>query len=322
MQKAISTANGGTSDFVRALHDGLSEPQKNIPSRFFYDANGSLLFADITTLEEYYPTLTELSILEQNADQIAADAGPNCLLVEFGSGSGFGSCKKTEILLDKLENVAGYVSIDISPTALLEAEQRRLERYPTLQVSAVVADFSRKLNLSGVAEGARRVGFFPGSTVGNLLSDEVVDLLSNFREILGQDSLLVVGLDLQKDHGTLLKAYDDSKGVTAAFNLNLLERANREAAANFDLSAFQHKAIYNSVMERIEMHLVSLRAQEVTVAGITFDFREGETIHTENSHKYTIEGFTALCLKAGWRVERIMTDPKRMFGVFALKIAG
>lgn len=309
--------NSAVCDFVLALHDGLSEPQKSIPSRFFYDAKGSALFEDITALEEYYPTRTELSILEHNADRIAADAGKNCLLVEFGSGSS----TKTEVLLNKLEKVSGYVCIDISPTALEEAKQRLLERYPTLHVSPIVADFSRKLSLSGVAEGARRVGFFPGSTIGNLRSEEAVDLLSNFRDTLDRDSLLIVGVDLQKEHATLIKAYNDTRGVTAAFNLNLLERANREAGANFDLKLFRHEAIYNTVMNRIEMHLVSLMDQEVTVAGITYAFKKGETIHTENSHKYTIEGFSALCEKARWQVERFMTDPMRMFGVFTLRVA-
>jgi dimethylhistidine N-methyltransferase len=317
MQKVTSVADGAICDFVLALHDGLSEPQKSIPSRFFYDAKGSALFEEITALDEYYPTRTELDILRQNADRIAADAGENCLLVEFGSGSS----TKTEILLDKLDKPAGYVSIDISPTALEEAKPRLLERYPALRVTAVVADFSRRLSLSGIAEGARRVGFFPGSTIGNLQSEEAVSLLSNFRETLGRDSLLVVGVDLQKDHSTLLKAYNDVQGVTAAFNLNLLERANREARANFDLKSFRHEAIYNSDMDRIEMHLISLRDQEVTVAGIAYTFEKGETIHTENSHKYTLNGFSALCEKAQWRVERIMTDPDHMFGVFVLTIA-
>lgn len=316
MQKTITTQDTAICDFVLALHDGLSEPQKSIPSRFFYDAKGSALFEEITALEEYYPTRTELDILTQNADRIAADAGEHCLLVEFGSGSS----TKTELLLGKLQKISGYVPIDVSPTALQDAKQRLLERFPALQVTPIVADFSRKLSLTEIARGSRRVGFFPGSTIGNLLPDDAVCLLSNFREILGRDSLLVVGVDLQKDHATLIKAYNDAQGVTAAFNLNLLERANREARANFDLKSFRHEAIYNSEMNRIEMHLLSQRDQQVTVAGITYDFREGETIHTENSHKYTLEGFSRLCTKAGWEVDRIMTDPKQMFGVFTLHV--
>lgn len=312
MQKERCAATAPHNEFVEALHDGMASKPKSIPSRFFYDETGSELFEEITRLDEYYPTRTEMDILKAQSAQIATDLGSNCVLVEFGSGSSL----KTELILDKLDAPAGYVPIDISPTALNEATSRLKQRYPTLKVVSVAADFSQPIALPGELSHFRRAGFFPGSTIGNLHPTDAVALLSNFRDTLGPDSILLVGIDLQKDIQVLRAAYNDARGVTAAFNLNLLHRANKEAGANFDVTAFHHEAIYDEQQGRIEMHLVSRRAQSVAIGGVRYSFEEGETIHTENSYKYTLDGYRSLAARSGWRTTRIMTDDKQYFAIF------
>jgi len=304
--------------FAAALIAGLSMPAKSIPCRFFYDAVGSALFERITELPEYYPTRVETEILADHAGDLAALAREGTALIEFGSGSS----TKTELLLARMTALNAYVPIDISGTALREAQARIAERFPDLPVLPVEGDFSQPLRLPEQIEGCAHLGFFPGSTIGNLRRGEAIALLANMRRILGEGARLIIGVDLQKDVRRLLAAYDDAAGVTAEFNLNLLARANRELGANFDLEQFAHSAAYDVRHGRIDMHLVSRRPQTVTVCGRRFGFLEGERIHTEHSHKYDIEGFQALAGDAGWRPETVWVDAERLFSVHVLTAAG
>ncbi|MDB5570052.1 MAG: methyltransferase [Hyphomicrobiales bacterium] len=304
-------------DFARSVLDGLGRAQKELPCRFFYDARGSELFEAITDLPEYYPTRTEAAILRAHAAQIAARTRPDTCLVEFGSGSS----TKTEILLDALPQLAAYVAIDVSESALEEARARLESRYRTLRVETVTGDFWAQAALPGDLEGHERLGFFPGSTIGNLDARSAERLLAHFGEVLGPGARLVIGVDVEKDPGVLIPAYNDAQGVTAAFNLNLLTRINRELGADFDLGAFRHEAIWNAALGRIEMHLVSERAQSVRVLGRRFDFARGETIHTENSHKYRPAAFHDMAVRAGWSVAEWWTDPAGLFSVHELQRA-
>jgi dimethylhistidine N-methyltransferase len=300
--------------FVCDVLAGLRQPQKSLPSRYFYDALGSELFERITHLPEYYPTGAEIALLEAHAQEIAGLAGPGRLLIEFGSGSS----RKTDILLRALPDLASYVPIDISDAALAGAVSRLAKQFPALRVWPVHGDFNAALTLPSALRTARRLGFFPGSTIGNFEPDEAAAFLARARGLLGAHSGFIVGVDLKKDAVTLIRAYDDSAGVTAAFNLNLLTRINRELGADFDFGSFAHLAIYNEAAGRIEMHLRSLRAQTVTVAGERFQFSKGETIHTENSHKYTVGEFQALARKAGWEPRAVWTGKSALFSVHYL----
>lgn len=310
-QTDISKADG---EFANAVIEGLSRAQKELPCRYFYDARGSLLFEEITRLPEYYPTRTEAQILRVAASDLVADFSDGDLFVEFGSGSSL----KTEILLDRVDATIVYVPIDVSETALADAAVRLAMRYPSLEVRPLVANFSEMKGLPRDLSGRRAIGFFPGSTIGNLAPVEAESLLAGFKRVLGDDGRLIIGVDLKKDEQTLTRAYDDEAGVTAAFNLNLLSRINRELGGTFDVLSFNHRAIYNSNAGRIEMHLVSDRAQDVRVCGKVFHFREGESIHTENSYKYSIAEFRDLGVRAGWRPERVWTDRDNRFSVHEL----
>jgi dimethylhistidine N-methyltransferase len=305
-------------DFARAVSEGLSREQKELPCRFLYDARGSDLFEDITALEEYYPTRTEAAILEQCSPEIAADTPAGAMLVEFGSGSSV----KTEILLAALDKLDVYVAIDVSQSALDEASARIGKRFPGLRIETLVADFAEPMQLPGLKDAKAILGFFPGSTIGNLTREEAVKLLRHFGQVLGSGARFIVGVDLKKDLGRLLPAYDDAKGVTAAFNKNILSRINRELGADFDVGAFDHEARWNDDKGRVEMHLVSTRNQKVNVRGETFSFKAGESIHTENSHKYRIEEFQALARKAGWEPSRVWTDKDVLFSVHELVYRG
>ncbi|MEZ5844699.1 MAG: L-histidine N(alpha)-methyltransferase [Hyphomicrobiaceae bacterium] len=301
-------------EFAAAILHGLSQPQKSLPSRYLYDAEGSALFEEITRLVEYYPSRTETAILSENAAEIANGTGRGTALIELGSGSS----RKTEILIDVMPELEVYVAIDVSTAALDEARSRLAARHPLLDTRGIVADFSR---LPPFPEDVRRhdkLGFFPGSTIGNLDREQAVNLLSDARAMLAPRGRFIVGVDLVKDRATLLRAYNDADGVTAAFNLNLLARVNREFDAAFDLDEFAHRAVYDEARRRIEMHLVSLRDQTVGVLGHAFRFRAGETIHTENSHKYTIDDFSVLARRAGWRHARVWTDADRLFSLHEL----
>ncbi len=304
-------------DFERDLAEGLSRPQKTLPCRYFYDARGSELFEAITRLPEYYPTRVETQILRECAPAIAERTPPGAVLVEFGSGSSL----KTEILISHLRSLAAYVAIDVSASALEDARMRLRDRFPRLRVDCVVGDFSSAELPPGLA-GAPRLGFFPGSTIGNLEPDDAQSLLRRFARVLGQGARLVIGVDVIKDPAVLIPAYNDAQGVTAAFNLNLLVRANRELGADFDLAAFRHTAIWNAARTRIEMRLVSLKDQVVHVGARAFRFSAGETIHTENSHKWPDEVFGAICEGAGWRVADRWSDPDGLFRVLELRQGG
>jgi len=303
------------SDFARELFSGLSKPQRSISPKFFYDAAGSALFDSICELPEYYPTRTEIRILTDCAGEIAQQIGPDAEIVEFGAGS----LTKVRLLLDALEKPRRYVPIDISGEHLqLAAERLRLD-YPNLAVQPVVADYTMPLVLPARDRGlGQRVGFFPGSTLGNFSPDEALAFLQLAHRLLRGGGLLL-GVDLVKDPALLHAAYNDAQGVTGAFNLNLLRRANRELGTDFDLDGFGHAAFYNAPLRRIEMHLVSRRAQEISLDGQRFAFEEGETIHTENSHKFSVDGLRALAQQAGFRPAAVWTDPQRLFSVHWLQ---
>jgi len=297
---------------------GLSQTPRRIAPKYFYDAEGSALFDRICELPEYYPTRTERSILERRGREIAEIVGPHADIVEFGAGS----LEKIRILLKSFDARAlprRYFPIDISAAHLEDAASRLHTEYPWLQIRPVAADYMHEDQLGGLdASTGRRVGFFPGSTIGNFDEHEAMAFLRLAARLLEGGGLLV-GVDLVKDPQTLHRAYNDAQGVTAAFNLNLLRRANAELSADFDLSEFAHYAFYDPRKQRIEMHLISRCAQTVRVAGQTFHFEEGESLHTENSHKFTIEGFRKLAVAAGFRPGPVWTDEARLFSVHWLE---
>jgi dimethylhistidine N-methyltransferase len=314
---AVAAHAESGSDFASALLSGLSAPAKSIPCRFLYDAAGSALFERITALPEYYPTRTEMQILSERAPEIARGATPGNVLIEFGSGSSL----KTELLLAEMHLLYAYVPIDISAAALRAAQARINERFPDLRVLALCGDFSHPLILPPQIKGRPRLGFFPGSTIGNLEEFAAVKLLASMAQSLGHGSRLIIGVDLKKDEGRLLSAYDDAGGVTAAFNLNLLKRANRELDTDFDVSQFDHLAIWDERHGRVELYLVSQAEQTVDLLGRRIAFEAGERIHTEHSHKYDIDGFHALAAKAAWKPLHVWTDPERLFSVHVLEAA-
>lgn len=291
--------------FRAALVAGLSQPQKAVSPKWFYDAEGSRLFEDITRLPEYYPTRQEAALLREVAPAWAAEFGPGSVLVEFGSGAS----EKTRILLDAGRDLAAYVPIDISPDALGEAAARIAEAYPQLTVAPQVSDFLHLDTLPAGAGPGRRIGFFPGSTIGNLEPAEAVAFLKAARTLLGKDALFILGVDLVKEPATLIAAYDDSQGVTAAFNLNLLARANRELDADFDLDAFQHRAVWNAGDSRMEMHLEATRDMAVQLGDRRIAFAAGETIHTESSRKFTEQSLQRMVEAAGWTMARFRSGP-------------
>jgi dimethylhistidine N-methyltransferase len=294
---------------------GLSERRKTLPPKYFYDARGSALFERICELPEYYPTRTEMRIMRAAAGEMAALLGPRCALVEYGSGSG----QKTRVLLDALKPLA-YLPVDIAATQLKATAEAVAAAFPAVRVIAVCADYTQPIDgtLLDDLSAQRRVIYFSGSTIGNFTPGEATSFLERARALVGHDGGMLIGVDLEKDERVLHAAYNDRAGVTAQFNLNLLERLNRELDADFDLSAWRHHAFYNADLGRIEMHLVSARPQSATVSGVRFDFDAGETIHTENSYKYTISGFHALAESAGFRARACWTDGAGYFSVHYL----
>ena len=293
--------------------DGMSRRPKGLSPKWFYDARGSELFEVITTLPEYYLGRTERAILAARLPEIAAHVPDGAVLVELGSGASV----KTRLLLDGLPHVSGYVPVDISREFLSQTAAQLAADYPNLPVMPVVGDFMAAILLPDLG-GRSVVGFFPGSTLGNLDPDGAVSLLARLRA-WPDHAALILGVDLVKAPALLEAAYDDTQGVTAAFNLNLLVRLNREAGADFDLAAFRHRAVWNASASRVEMHLESLRAQEVRIAGRTIAFAAGETIHTENSHKFTRESLAGMAASAGWHVASVLTDPEALFAVAILR---
>lgn len=307
--------NAGHADFARDVLEGLSAPQKHLPPKHFYDAVGSQIFERITGLPEYYPTRAELRILADNAQAIATLIPKGAALVEFGSGSS----TKVRLLLEKLAQLRAYVPVDISAEFLGEEAARLRGEFPSLNVVPIAADFTRPFELPSSLRKGPLAGFFPGSTIGNFEPETAGGFLRLAARILGSRAAFIVGVDLVKDRHTLEAAYDDGAGLTAQFNLNVLARANRELGANFDLAAFEHRAFYNTQRSRIEMHLVSRRAQTVRVLGRSFAFAAGESIHTENSYKYTVESFSALAQKAGWQSLAVFQDAAPLFSVHVLR---
>lgn len=302
--------------FREAVLAGLARRPRAIPAKFFYDAEGSRLFDRITELPEYYPTRTEIAILDRFGSEMAEVLGPRVQLVELGSGSSI----KVRLLLDRLPSPAGYVGIDISRDHLMQACGRLAADHPGLEVLALCADYMGEVAVPPPAGGfpRRRAAFFPGSTIGNLSPAEAEAFLARWRPWLAEGEVpggMLVGVDLKKPEPILHAAYNDAEGVTAAFNMNLLARINRELDGSFDLSAFRHLAFYDADKGRIEMHLESRRDQIATVAGRRFAFTAGETIHTEISCKYSVAEFQALAVRAGYRPRRVWTDPASLFSV-------
>jgi dimethylhistidine N-methyltransferase len=304
-----------TSVFAREAIGDLSQRPKRLSPKYFYDATGSELFEAITRLPEYYPTRTELSILRDRGSDIAALIPDGAALIEFGAGA----TTKVRLLLENCA-ISAYVPVDISGD-FLHGQANALRRdFPGLAVYPVAADFTAPFALPNVITiaGMPKVGFFPGSTLGNFEPHEACAFLRSAREILGKGAQMIIGVDLEKDERVLYDAYNDAAGVTARFNLNVLVRINRELGGNFDLSAFTHRAIYNRERHRIEMHLISKKSQSVRLLGTNFAFRAGESIHTESSYKYSIDRFAALARGSGWTPRASWTDKAGMFSVHAL----
>ena len=317
VQPAVARRQPAERDetFARDVITGLSARPKRLPPKYFYDATGARLFEKITALPEYYPTRSELAILREHAPAMARLLPPETALIEFGSGS----TRKVRLLLDAAPTVTAYVPVDISAQWLAEEAARLRRDYAELAVLPVAADFTQAFRLPAAITGLPRAGFFPGSTIGNFEPHQATAFLHHAARILGEDALLIVGIDLVKNVETLTAAYNDAAVVTAAFNLNLLARINRELGADFDLSAFSHQAFYNRERARIEMHLVSRCDQRVNVGARVIQFRECETIHTENSYKYTAESFGTLARRAGWTSVAAWTDADGYFSVQALR---
>ena len=306
-----------TDEFRTAVLASLGAPRKWLPCKFFYDEAGSRLFDRICDLPEYYPTRTECGILADRAGEIADRVGPEAGLVEFGSGAGV----KIRLLLKSLERPLCYVPVDISRDHLVAATADLAKDFPHLRIAPVCADYTRRFALPALPGAHPRTfcGFFPGSTVGNFTPTEAAAFLTRARRLLGPGALMLIGVDLLKDEATLHAAYNDAAGVTAAFNLNLLVRINRELGGDFDLAGFAHEARWNARLGRIEMHLVSRRAQSVAISGRRFAFAAGETIHTENSYKYSVAQFQALAEEAGYKPAAVWTDAAQLFGVHLLR---
>jgi len=316
-RRSTDGAQAGSWDeeFAGDILDGLRGPFKRMSCRWLYDQRGSELFEAITLLPEYYPTRTETSILRNCAAELSAFIGENAAIVEYGAGAAV----KTELLLSAATSPSLYIAIDIAKDFLTDALRRLDRRFPQLRKIGIGADFTRDFPLPEEYPHLRRVAFFPGSTLGNLSTGDAKTFLSRIRNHVGADGAAIIGIDLVKPLDILLPAYDDAAGVTAAFNMNLLERINRELAGTFDLSAFQHTARWNDVESAVEMHLVSVKDQAAEIAGEKIVFAEGESIHTESSRKYSPEQFEIIARASGWTVSRFWTDPKGWFGVFGLR---
>jgi L-histidine N-alpha-methyltransferase len=307
----------GEESFRDAVLHGLARPRKAIPCKFFYDAPGSARFEQICALPEYYLTRTEIAILERNAAEIATLVGPHCRLIEFGSGAS----RKVRILLNALDAPVAYVPVDISREHLRDAAGSLSEDFPAVPVIAVCADYTRPFPLPPLAgPPGKRVGFFPGSTIGNFEPDAAADFLANYARILGPGGEMLIGVDLKKDPAVLDAAYDDRAGVTAAFNLNLLERINRELDGDLDLDLFEHLAFYSEAEGRIEIYIRSLADHRARIAGHDFHFAAGELIHTEYSYKYAVDEFRALAARAGFRPLKTWIDPDDLFSVHYFRL--
>ena len=297
---------------ISEIVDGLSADQKQISPKYFYDERGSQLFDEITQLPEYYLTNTELGIMRDNIDEIVAMVGKQASLIEFGSGSSL----KTRVLLEHLSELAAYVPVDISEEHLHASADEIRSEFPHVDILPVVADFTRRFDLPApMVMPVRNVVYFPGSTIGNFEHDMAMELLRVMHLEAGKNGALMIGVDLQKDPKVIEDAYNDSAGVTAEFNLNMLQHLNRDYGADFDVSEFTHSASYDEDKGRVVIELVSQTDQVFQVADTTFDIADGEAILTEYSHKYTLDGFAAMANAAGFSVEKVWTDAKQLFSV-------
>ncbi|MDB4632141.1 L-histidine N(alpha)-methyltransferase [bacterium] len=302
-------------EFLNDVIVGLAQSPKRLPCKYFYDEHGSKLFDQICELPEYYLTRTEQAIMNDNASEMAEQLGESVMLVEFGSGSS----QKSRVLIENLISPAAYVPIDISREHLLKTANELRERYSDLEIIPIVADFTEPFSLpKSKVEASHAAVYFPGSTIGNFTPKGAEKLLESIASILGKEGGLLIGIDLQKESSIIHAAYNDSAQVTDEFNLNLLRRANRELDADFDMDSFSHKAVYNSDDGRVEISIVSEVEQAVSIAEETFDFEEGEEIHTEYSHKYTVEGFAKMAGRSGFTLHKSWTDEKEMFAVLHL----
>lgn len=311
----MSDLNPRVRDKRSEILDGLTQTRKSIDPKYFYDARGSALFEQITGLPEYYPTRTEREILEKNAGQMAASCGQNCVLIEPGSGSS----EKVRLLLNAVKPAA-YVPMDISADFLEISAIQLAEEYPWLQVHAVCADFASLEKMPDELPHGRRVIFYPGSTLGNMNPGEATGFLRRLGHWLDGDGGILIGIDLHKSTRILEAAYNDGKGVTAQFNLNILNHVNSLTNANFDVCRFRHHAFYNVERQRIEMHLVSTEDQVVELGDTRIGISRGETIHTENSYKYTQESFQRVTQDAGFEIRSSWYDDRRLFSVHYLEI--
>ena len=313
-----NSESNNVNDLRQALVEALIRPDHRISPIWFYDQRGSALFEDITQLPSYYPTRTEIGILDENLDAIAKAIGSGRLVVELGSGSS----RKTVPLLKALDRPSGYIPVDISADYLHQAAANLSKQLPNLPVTALVADFTDAFSLPPSLPAHRnRLGFFPGSTIGNLSESEAQSLLDHCHEVLGDEAAFLIGVDLDKSPEVLIPAYNDPEGVTAEFNRNLLKRINHELGLAIDVQAFAHEARYLTDPARIEMHLVALTDQTLAIAGQTYTLAAGESFHTETSHKYTIKSFSQLAKQAGWQLTQYWCDAQNHFAVLLLKAA-
>ena len=304
------------NDFLKDVIEGLGKNPKTLKPKYFYDNRGAQLFTEICTTPEYYPTRTEIKILNQNAEDIASQIGDNTALIEYGSGA----LEKIKILLNFLKEPVGLIPVDISEDQLFVSAKNLEKLYPNLEILPVAADFTKPIPIPGFSQPPKKyVAFFPGSTIGNFEPDLAIQFLQGVTKTIGLDGLLLIGFDLKKDIETLLAAYDDQRGITASFNKNLLSRVNGELGGNFNLNTFEHVARYNENKGRIEMHLKSTTEQTVSINKELFEFLEGETIHTENCYKFTKESFTAMSSKAGLSPVKTWTDDQNLFAVMLLR---
>ncbi|WP_240894708.1 L-histidine N(alpha)-methyltransferase [Fodinibius halophilus] len=295
--------------------EGLQQQQKELPAKLFYDEKGSELFEQITYLDEYYLTRTERAILQENIEEISEQVGPKPMLIELGSGSS----SKTRLLFEKLSSIAAYVPVDISEEYLLKVVNSLRMEYPKISIIPVFADYTSEFDLPDLGDSyEKQLVFFPGSTIGNFRPAEAKSFLSALASVTDEDSAMLIGVDLKKDKGILERAYNDKQGITAAFNKNMLARINRELGADFDIDAFKHHAFYDEEQGRIEMHLVSQKEQSVTIGDKQFHFEDGESIHTENSYKYSLADFENL-VDDWYAVEEVWTDEQEYFSIQYLK---
>ena len=314
--KQQASYNRIDNDFLNDVIEGLSQNPKTLKPKYFYDNRGAQLFTEICTTPEYYPTRTEIKILNQNAEDIASQIGDNTALIEYGSGA----LEKIKILLNFLNEPVGLIPVDISEDQLFASAKNLENLYPDLEILPVAADFTKPIPIPGFSHPPKKhVAFFPGSTIGNFEPDLAIQFLEGVTKTIGLDGLLLIGFDLKKDIETLLAAYDDQRGITSSFNKNLLSRINDELGGNFNLDTFEHVARYNENKGRIEMHLKSTTEQTVLINKELFEFLEGETIHTENCYKFTKESFTAMSSKAGLYPVKTWTDDQNLFAVMLLR---